>query len=84
MAQTTSVGTVLQLQTQTGTTASGQPKVKSHNFANVATNATDDDILAVGQALATLIGEPLVQIVRVDQTALSASSSTTSAGSASA
>ncbi|EPZ44185.1 MULTISPECIES: DUF1659 domain-containing protein [Alicyclobacillus] len=67
MAQTTPVSRILQIQTQNGTTASGQPKMRNTNYANVAMNASDDDLLAVGQALAALIGEPLVQIARVDQ-----------------
>lgn len=84
MAQTTALGTVLQIQTQSGTKANGQPKVKSHNFANVAATASDDDVLAVGQAIAALIGEPLLQIVRVDQAELSASSSSSSSTTTSA
>ncbi|GMA57691.1 uncharacterized protein DUF1659 [Alicyclobacillus sacchari] len=71
MAQTTAVGTTLQLQTQSGTKANGQAQMKVHKFAYVSPNAANDDILAVGQALAALIDEPLMQISRVDVTALS-------------
>lgn len=79
MAQTTQVSRTLQIQTQTGTLVNGQPKVQRHNFSNVALDAADDDILAVGQALAALMADPLVQIARVDQTSIAADSSSTSA-----
>ncbi|MFB5190846.1 DUF1659 domain-containing protein [Alicyclobacillus fastidiosus] len=79
MAQTTPVSRVLQIQTQVGTTSSGQPKLRSHNYANVALEAADDDLLAVGQALAALIDEPLVQVARVDQVVITASTSNTTA-----
>jgi hypothetical protein len=78
MAQTTPTSRILQIQLQTGTTATGQPKVQNHNYPNVALNASDDDILAVGQALAALYSEPVVGIARVDQVAIS--SSTPNAG----
>lgn len=74
MAQTTQVSRILQIQTQSGTLVSGQPKVQRHNFANVAMGASDDDILAVGQALAALMADPLVQIARIDQTSIAADS----------
>ncbi|WAH36674.1 DUF1659 domain-containing protein [Alicyclobacillus dauci] len=76
MAQTTPVSRVLQIQLQTGTLANGQPKVTSHNYANVAMDSVDDDLLAVGQAIAALYADPLVQITRQDQVAISANSST--------
>ncbi|GMA63346.1 DUF1659 domain-containing protein [Alicyclobacillus fastidiosus] len=79
MAQTTPVSRVLQIQTQVGTTPAGQPKLKSHNYPHVALNATDDDLLAVGQALAALIDEPLVQVARLDQVVITASTSNTTA-----
>lgn len=85
MANSTVIGTTLQLQTQNGTKANGDPKISNHNFPNVSPSASNDDILAVGQAIAALIGESLVQIVRVDQTALTSDSApSTSSGTASA
>ncbi|WP_067625666.1 DUF1659 domain-containing protein [Alicyclobacillus acidiphilus] len=83
MANGTAIGTTLQIQTQNGTKASGEPKISNHNFPNVSASASSDDVLAVGQALAALIGEPLVQIVRVDQTALTTSTAPESTATAS-
>jgi|GEM_PF-925848 len=67
MAQSSlALGTTLQLQTQSGTRANGQPKLKVHKFNHVSPQAADDDLLAVGLALAQLIDEPLVQVERVN------------------
>ncbi|SIT05551.1 DUF1659 domain-containing protein [Alicyclobacillus vulcanalis] len=67
MADTSlALGTTLQLQTQSGTRANGQPKLKVHKFNHVSPQAADADLLAVGLALAQLIDEPLVQVERVD------------------
>lgn len=78
MAQTTLVNRTLQIQTQVGTLTSGKPKVQRHNFANVSVDAVDDDILAVGQALAALMADPLLQVTRVDQTDITPDASTSS------
>ncbi|MFD1673635.1 DUF1659 domain-containing protein [Alicyclobacillus fodiniaquatilis] len=75
MAQTTPASRVLQIQLQSGTLANGEPKVQKQNFANVVTDAADDDLLAVGQAIAALFSEPLIQIARVDTTVITAASS---------
>lgn len=80
MAQATPVNRTLQIQTQAGTLANGQPKVQRHNFSHVSVDAVDDDILAVGQALAALMADPLLEIVRVDQTSLAADTTTSSGG----
>lgn len=80
MAQSTPISRVLQVHLQSGTTAGGQPKVTSHNYANVALDALDDDLLAVGQAIAALYADPLARIVRQDQTAITASSAASSTG----
>ncbi|ACV57422.1 DUF1659 domain-containing protein [Alicyclobacillus acidocaldarius] len=84
MAQTSlALGTTLQLQTQSGTRANGQPKLKVHKFNHVSPQAADEDLLAVGLALAQLIDEPLVQVERVDVALLTNASAGTggSAGS---
>ncbi|MDI9260251.1 DUF1659 domain-containing protein [Alicyclobacillus sendaiensis] len=76
------LGTTLQLQTQSGTRANGQPKLKVHKFNHVSPQAADEDLLAVGLALAQLIDEPLVQVERVDVALLTnASGAGGSAGS---
>jgi len=77
MATVTPITRHLQLQFQVGTTAKGDPKLQNRNFAHVSPSASDDDLLAVGQALATLIDETLFQIARVDQNGLAASTTTT-------
>ncbi len=72
MAQVTPLSRHLQLQFQVGTNADGTPKIQSRNFANVSPSASDDDVLAVGQALAALFGESLYAVARVDQDQLTA------------
>ncbi|WP_067930026.1 DUF1659 domain-containing protein [Alicyclobacillus kakegawensis] len=71
MANVNPLSTRLQIQVQTGTMADGSPKIGTYSFANVSPQASDDDVLAVGQALGALFAEPLLQVVRVNQDALS-------------
>lgn len=73
MAQVTPLSRHLQLQFQVGTNTDGTPKIQSRNFANVSPNAADDDVLAVGQALAALFSDALYAVARVDQDELTAS-----------
>jgi hypothetical protein len=75
MAQVTPLSRHLQLQFEVGTNADGTPKIQSRNFAHVSPNASDDDVLAVGQALAALFSDPLYAVARVDQDELSATAS---------
>ncbi|MCF8566363.1 DUF1659 domain-containing protein [Alicyclobacillus tolerans] len=79
MAQTTPLSRRLQLQFQIGTTSTGNPKLKSVNYTYVLPGATDDDVLSVGQALAPLFADTLYQIVRVDDTSIAPSATTTTA-----
>lgn len=72
MATVTPITRHLQLQFQVGTTAKGEPKLQNRNFAHVSPSASDDDLLAVGQALAGLINESLYQVARVDQSGIAA------------
>ncbi|WP_026961550.1 DUF1659 domain-containing protein [Alicyclobacillus herbarius] len=73
MANVNPLSCRLQIQVQTGTMADGSPKLGTYSFANVSPQASEDDVLAVGQALGALFADPLVQVVRVEQDALSAS-----------
>lgn len=57
----------LQIQLQVGATSQGRPKLKTLNFANVNVTASDDDIMAVGEALSALCADTVYQIGRVDQ-----------------
>jgi hypothetical protein len=70
VAQGTPLSRQLQLQFVAGTDSQGRPKVKKHNFAHVLPTASDDDVLAIGQALANLSNDTLFQIARVDQTSV--------------
>ncbi|SFU97543.1 DUF1659 domain-containing protein [Alicyclobacillus macrosporangiidus] len=70
MAQVTPQSCHLQLQFQVGTTVSGMPRIQNRNFTNVSPAASDDDLLAVGQALAALFDLPLHAIARVHQDAI--------------
>ncbi|MCL6444333.1 MAG: DUF1659 domain-containing protein, partial [Alicyclobacillus sp.] len=70
MATATPMSRRLQLQFENGTTATGHPKLKNQNYAHVSPAATDDDVLAVGQALAGLSADTLYQIARLDQASL--------------
>lgn len=77
MALATPITRNLQLQFQIGTNASGQPKIQNRNYTHVDPAALDDDLLAVGQALAGLYADTFVQVARVDQEGLSAAATTT-------
>lgn len=56
----------LGLKVQTGTNNAGDPVYKVVRFSNIKATATDDDIHAVGLALADLQKNPLSNIVRYD------------------
>lgn len=71
MAQVTPIVSQLQFQLQTGTAADGTPKLSVKTYNNVDSSATDDDVLAVGQALGALFAQPVVQVIRINQSALS-------------
>lgn len=77
MAQVTPISRVLQLQFQVGTTTDGRPKLQNRNYSHVSVNASDDDVLAVGQALADLAADALFQVARIDAAGLAASPTTT-------
>lgn len=72
MAITTPLSRTLVLQFQVGVTAAGTPKLQSRRYPRVSPSALDDDVLAVGQALAALFADPLFQVDRLDDTGISA------------
>lgn len=78
MAQVTSLSRHLQLQFQTGTTAQGVVKVQNHNFLHLSPSISDDDALAVGQALGQLFATPVYQVAIVEQNGLATDAGTTS------
>ncbi|MDB5083814.1 MAG: hypothetical protein JWN30_700 [Bacilli bacterium] len=69
----------LVIQVQTGVTAAGKPMVKSKSYPIIDPSATDDQVYAIGQAIASLQQEPAVAIERLDRAVLVATpaSSTT-------
>lgn len=73
MAIVTPISRHMQLQFQVGTTSSGLPKLSNRSYTHVSPSALDDDILAVGQALAALFSDPLYQVGKVDQTSIESS-----------
>lgn len=62
----TPLGSVVELTVQTGTDAAGQPVYARIRLRNVKPSATDEDVYAVGQALAGLQVYPLAEVRRVD------------------
>ncbi|MEW5762565.1 MAG: DUF1659 domain-containing protein [Bacillota bacterium] len=62
----TPLASLLELEVQTGTDAAGQPVYARIRFRNVKASATDEDVYAVGQALAGLQVHPLADVRRVD------------------
>jgi len=72
MAQVTPVSSQLQFQLQSGAAADGTPVISKRTYNNVKPSAADDDVYAIGQALAALFADELVQVVRINQSALAA------------
>jgi hypothetical protein len=70
MAQLTPLARTLQLEFLNGTMADGRPKLRNRNWAHMKPDAADDDVLAVGQAIAGLCADSLYSINRVDETGL--------------
>jgi hypothetical protein len=72
MAIATPLSRTLVLQFQVGTTTAGVPKLLARRYPKVSPGAVDEDVLAVGQALAALFAEPLFLLDRLDDTGISA------------
>ncbi len=60
----------LTLQLQTGTDPLGQPTVKNKTYNNIKPTATDENVFAVANALASLQTLPLYGIGRLNTYAL--------------
>ncbi len=80
MAQVTPLSRHLQLQFQIGTTSKGLPKLRNRNYTHVSSSISDDDLLAVGQALGGLFADPLYQVTRVDQNGIAATPTSPATG----
>jgi hypothetical protein len=64
--------TVLRMQFQTGLDGDGNPVYRTKSLSNVKTNALDQDIFDVAQALVQLQGYTLTAVLRVDSAVLEA------------
>ncbi|MGQ9498148.1 MAG: DUF1659 domain-containing protein [Desulfotomaculales bacterium] len=62
----TPLGSVVEIEVQTGTNAAGEPVYARIRFRNVKAAAADADVYAVGEALAGLQMYPLAEVRRVD------------------
>lgn len=61
------VSSTLQIVVQTGTDTSGNPVLRTRSYRNVKVEATDEDVHAVGEALAALQSHPLNAVQRVNE-----------------
>ncbi len=61
------VQSTLQMVVQTGTSANGDPVLRTRSYRNVKTDALDADVYDVGQALAGLQIHPLNVIQRLNE-----------------
>lgn len=63
-------GTVLRMQFQTGLDGDGDPIYRTKSLSNVKTDAVDQDIYDVAQALVELQEHTLMAVLRVDSAVL--------------
>ncbi len=63
-------GTVLRMQLQTGLDGEGNPVYRTKSLSNVKTDALDQDIFDVAQALAQLQEYTLTAVLRMDSAVL--------------
>jgi len=66
------LGTVLELEVQTGTDPSGEPVRATRRYRSIKAGASDQDVFDVGQVLAGLQQHSLLGIVRVNSEELTA------------
>jgi hypothetical protein len=66
-ANSTKVQSSIVLKVKTGTNAKGENILKNIRYSKVKVTASDEDVLAVGTVIGTLLAYPIQQIVREDQ-----------------
>ncbi|WML36750.1 DUF1659 domain-containing protein [Clostridium sp. OS1-26] len=69
-ATATKLQTTLLLKYKDGVDAKGKEIIKTQRFSKVKTTASDQDIYDVSVELGKLIGKPLNEIVREDQSGI--------------
>jgi hypothetical protein len=58
------------IRTQTGTTPTGKPILKNRAYTNVKVTASDEDVYAIGEAMANLQSDPVVAVERLNSNTL--------------
>lgn len=66
-AKSTKVLSSVVLKIKTGINAKGENILKAVRYSKVKVTASDEDVLAVGTAIGTLLAYPLQEVVREDQ-----------------
>ena len=66
----TKVHSAMILKFKNGVDAKGKDIIKNQSFSKVKVEATDDEILAVGEVLGGLLAFPLVNVSRQDQSTI--------------
>lgn len=64
--KSTKLQSSLQLRYKTGIDTNGKDIIKKQGFSKIKTAAIDDDVLAIGTAISTVLKYPVVQILRDD------------------
>lgn len=64
--QKITTSTKLNVQVQTGVNTSGLPIVTNRSYGGIKVTAADDDVMAVGQAIAAVQSLPVMAYQRVD------------------
>ena len=60
------LSTILQLKVKTGTDEEGKDILATQSFRRVKTDALDDDIYAIAQAIDSMESTPLVSVAKQD------------------
>ncbi len=72
MAQITLTGSKLQIRMQVGTLSSGKAQIQSLSLDGLDPQADGDSLMAVSDALASLVTTPVTEVLRVDTSTVTA------------